>query len=323
MSGLDVPVLLIVHRRPAETRRVFDAIARARPRRLFIAADGPRSPADQEACALTRAAVQRVDWDCDVAYDFCQKNVGLNARVVSALDWTFASVESAVVLEDDCLPHERFFTFCSSMLERYRDDSRIVHVSGECYRDKRDGDRSYFFSKYPLAWGWATWRRAWSLFDADITTWPRFRGQPEASVLFDTSDERRYWMTTFEQVYRQAQARRRTSWDYPWYFACMTNGLSIHPAVNLVSNIGYGPRASHTHGASDLSNRRLESLEEDLRHPERVVRDRQADMDTFDRRFPGTMLKRQRTLRHQLGRPRRWVTRMVRRALGRTVPDPS
>ena len=317
MSSLNAAVLLIVHRRPEQTRRVFDAIARARPRRLFVAADGPATPADREACELTRAAVQQVDWDCDVAYDFSDGNLGLDTRVTSALNWVFASADSVVVLEDDCLPHERFFTFCSSMLERYREDTRIMHVSGECYRATREGDCSYLFSKYPLAWGWATWSRAWSLFDLQMRTWPRFRTQPETRALFDSDDERRYWVSTFERVHQNAKAMKPGCWDYAWYYACMTNGLSIHPAVNLVSNIGYGRLASHTFDASELSNRGVQSLEEELRHPEWVVRDRQADLDTFDRRFPGAILKHQRSLRHQVGRPGRWAARMFRRALGR------
>lgn len=308
----ETAVLLIVHRREDETRRVFEAIGRARPLRLFVAADGPASACDRDACERTRAVVRNVPWDCQVAYDFSESNLGPDARVVSAVNWVFASVDSVIVLEDDCLPHPGFFGFCSAMLERYRDDARVMHVSGECYRAARQGDCSYFFSKYPLSWGWATWARAWARFDARLTTWPRFRAQPEAGALFDTRDERRYWLSTFDRVHHDAAAGLRTPWDYAWYYACMTHALSIHPAVNLISNIGYGPNASHTFGASHLSNRAVASLEEPLRHPAWIVRDREADMDTFDRRFPGAILKQQRSLRHQLGRPWRFAARAFR-----------
>jgi hypothetical protein len=125
-------------------------------------------------------------------------------------------------------------------------------------------------------------------------------------------------MSTFERVHQDATEKKPCNWDYAWYYACMTNGLSIHPAVNLVSNIGYGRLASHTFGASELSKRGVQGLEEELRHPEWVVRDRQADLDTFDRRFPGAILKQQRSLWHQVARPGRWAARMVRRGLGRT-----
>jgi hypothetical protein len=313
MTGLLAPVLLVVHRRPGLTRRVFEAIAQARPARLFIAADGPATAADRDACELTRAAVQRVDWDCEVFRDFSDENLGLDRRMISALNWIFAEEESAIVLEDDCLPDLRFFGFCASLLDHYRHDSRVMHISGECYRNQRGSDCSYFFSKYPLVWGWATWRRAWARFDPRISAWPRFEKQPEARALFDSADERTYWLSTFARFHDDAAAGRPASWDYAWYFACMTNGLSIHPAVNLVSNIGYGPAASHTREPSPLAARPLETLEDRLRHPDWVVRDRQADLDTFDRRFPGAVLRHQRSLRHQLGRPARWAMRMMRR----------
>jgi hypothetical protein len=310
---IEPAVLLIVHRRADETRRVFEAIAAARPRRLFVAADGPASAADVDACERTRAVVRRVEWECEVAYDFSETNLGPDARVISAVDWVFRSTGAAIVLEDDCLPAPRFFSFCREMLDRYRDDQRVVHISGECYRAAREGDCSYFFSKYPLAWGWATWARSWARFDRQMRTWPRFRAQPEARALFDTDDERDYWFATFDRACGTDATRSTSHWDYAWYYACMTNGLSVHPAANLISNIGYGPLASHTFGASELANRPLHFLETDLRHPAWVVRDRQADLDTFDRRFPGAVLKRQRSLRHQLGRPARWAARMLRR----------
>jgi hypothetical protein len=313
MSNLDVPVLLVIYRRTVLTQRVFEVIAKARPRRLFVAADGPATAADRDACELTRAVVQHVDWDCDVRRDFSDHNLGLDGRMTSALDWVFGGEETAIVLEDDCLPDARFFGFCAELLDRYEHDSRVMHISGECYRNGREGDCSYFFSKYPLVWGWATWRRAWARFDPKISTWPRFERQPEARALFDGADERAYWLSTFARYHEDAAAGRTASWDYAWYFACMTNGLSIHPAVNLVSNIGYGPLASHTREPSTLAERPTETLEAALRHPDWVVRDRQADLDTFDRRFPGALLSRQRSLRHQLGRPARWARRMMRR----------
>ena len=146
--------------------------------------------------------VGRIDWECDVVHDWSDQNLGLNRRMISAINWVFREFDSAIVLEDDCVPHPRFFDFCSSMLHRYRDDSRVVHVSGECYRVRREGNCSYFFSKYPLAWGWGTWRRAWSLFDPVMRSWPQFRAQPEANALFDSADERHYWLSTFDRLYQ-------------------------------------------------------------------------------------------------------------------------
>src|SRR4051812_8745803 len=188
--SLDVAVLLVIHRRAAAARRVFEAIAQAQPRRLFIAADGPATADDRRACDETRAAVEHITWPCEVSRDYRDENLGLNRRMVSALDWVFGEAEEALVLEDDCLPHPDFFRFCSAMLSRYRDDPRILHVSGECYRVRRTDPLSYFFSKYPLAWGWASWHRAWSRFDPHMTSWPQVRGQAHVQSLFESDDER-------------------------------------------------------------------------------------------------------------------------------------
>jgi hypothetical protein len=308
---LDVPVLFIVYRRPEVTARVFDAIASARPRRLFIAADGPAHPGEVAPCEAARKAATAVTWPCEVMTDFAAENLGCRRRVSSALDWFFDACEAGIVLEDDCLVAPDFFRFCASLLERYRNDSRIVHISGETYRRTRGSRCSYYFSKYALIWGWATWRRAWRSFDLDMRNWPTFRDQPEADALFDTRDERDYWRGTFQQMYDH----RLATWDYAWQYACMTQGLSIHPAINLVTNIGSGGDATHTQSHPTL-HRPAGALDTELRHPDWVVRDREADLDTFDLRFPGAILKHQRTWRHHAGRPRRWATRLFGRAFG-------
>lgn len=306
---LDVPVLLIVYRRPDLAARVLDAIAGARPRRLFVAADGPASDEERPACDAARAAATRVTWPCEVLTDFSERNVGCRARVMSALDWMFEHADRGIVLEDDCVPAPGFFSFCDTLLDRYRDDTRVVHISGETYSAGGRVDDSYYFSKYALTWGWATWRRAWRLCDRELATWPALRGRPEAAVLFDTPDESRYWTRTFQQCHE----RVITDWDYAWWYTCMTHGLSIHPAVNLISNVGTGAGSSHTH-AEARCHRSVGTLATPLRHPAWVLRNRAADLDTFDHRLVGAVLKRQHTWGHHAARPGRWI----RRALGRS-----
>lgn len=304
---LDVPVLLIVYRRPDLTSQVFERIAAARPQRLFIAADGPRHPGEADACDAARRAATAVTWPCEVRTEFSATNLGCRIRVSSALDWFFTSCDSGIVLEDDCLPAPEFFEFCRILLERYREDARVVHISGESYRRVRSGEASYCFSKYALIWGWATWRRAWRSYDLDMKTWPAFRRESAALALYDTEDERAYWDGAFQQMYEG----QLSTWDYAWMYACLTQGLSIHPAVNLVRNIGTPEGATHMSSTNPFSSRPSGGLEADLRHPAWVARDRQADMDTFDDRFTGGVLKHQRTWRHQAGRPVRWARRAL------------
>ena len=150
------PVAFIIFNRPDTTKRVFAEIAKARPPKLLVIADGPRAdhPADVEKCAAVRAIIDGVDWDCEVLKNYSDVNLGCKRRVSSGLDWVFDTVEEAIILEDDCLPHPTFFRFCEEMLEKYRDDKRIAMISGDNlqFGRKRTG-YSYYFSRYPHIWG--------------------------------------------------------------------------------------------------------------------------------------------------------------------------
>jgi len=245
---LHTPVAFFIFRRPDTTRRVFDAIRAARPSKLLIVADGARTPDEGRIVDETRAIVAQVDWDCEVRTQYAPANMGLKARVSSGLDWVFDQVEEAIILEDDCLPDPSFFPYCESLLDRYRDEPRVMHISGDCFHRQPAVDGDYYYSRYPHIWGWATWRRAWARYDVGMTAWhdPGVRARLLRS--FHRSEERLFWRTTWDAV----QRGDIDTWDYQWGFSCLLHdGLSINPAVNLIANIGFGADATHTIGAGD------------------------------------------------------------------------
>src|SRR4051812_46556683 len=101
--GLDTPLVLVIFNRPDFTEVVFRAIAQARPKRLFVFADGPRNPEEAALCAQTLAVI-KVDWACDLSIDVSEVNLGCRERCASAFDKVFAETETAIILEDDCVP---------------------------------------------------------------------------------------------------------------------------------------------------------------------------------------------------------------------------
>ncbi len=166
------PVLFLVFNRPDSTRKVFDAIRSARPPKLYITADGPRPdrPAEAKLCSEVRAIASAVDWPCEVKTLFRESNLGCKAGVSSGITWFFSHEDEGIILEDDVLPVPTFFNFCDEMLERYRDDARVSMISGcNLISNHFSPKQSYFFSRYNLIWGWATWRRAWQHYDVAMT----------------------------------------------------------------------------------------------------------------------------------------------------------
>ncbi|MDM8542634.1 hypothetical protein QUF90_16285 [Desulfococcaceae bacterium HSG9] len=279
-----IPIAFLIFNRPDLTRIVFESIARAKPEKLFVVADGPRFPEEAEKCEQARAVIDRIDWDCKVITNFSDKNLGCGRRVSSGIDWVFSKVEEAIFLEDDCLPTESFFSYCQTLLDRYRDDHRIMTINGNNFQfGQKRTDYSYHFSKYNGTWGWASWRRAWKYYDYEMKTWPEFKKSEMLGMVCDDPYEQRFFTRLFDAMYENPD--RENTWDHQWKYVCWSqSGLSIEPSVNLVANLGLG-RCDATHTTDE--NPLLEQLSEtkdiwEIKHPPFVVRHRAADAYIFD-----------------------------------------
>ena len=287
---LKTPVAFIIFNRPDTTKKVFAEIAKARPPKLLVIADGPRAdhPDDAEKCAAVRAIIDGVDWDCEVLTNYSDVNLGCKRRVSSGLDWLFDTVEKAIILEDDSLPHPTFFRFCEEMLERYRDDERIAMISGNNFQfGRKRTEYSYYFSRYAHIWGWASWRRAWENYDVNMKRWPEIRDGGWLQDILDDKKSVRYWEKIFEKVYQG----EIDTWDYQWMFSCwVQSALTILPNVNLVSNIGFGSEAVHTTEKNELAGMEIEPMKFPISHPSYILRDSVADSITEKNNISGRKL---------------------------------
>ena len=274
------PVLLIIFNRPDVTAQVFGTIRATRPTQLFVAADGPRAdrPNDKELCVATRAVTEKIDWPCDVKRLYQEKNLGCKQGPIQAINWFFKNIEEGIILEDDCVADPSFFTFCSDLLAHYRDDTRIMHISGNNFQfGQTRGTASYYFSKYSHNWGWATWRRAWAQFEPAMKEFPAFIAENKIRNIPISRRAQVFWAKNF--VYSH---NRNDSWDGLWLYTTWSRGgLSILPNKNLVTNIGFGSDATHTKDKNVFFNMKTESIPSPLTHPISVAQDYVADEFTF------------------------------------------
>lgn len=285
--NLQTPVALIIFNRPASTAKVFNEIRKAKPKELYIIADGPRKdkPDDRELCKQTRKVTEEVDWDCNVYKNYSDENLGCKLRPSSGLDWLFGYVDKAIILEDDCLPHSSFFQFCQILLEFYKDDERVNMISGSnFFSGQTTKNHSYYFSAFHHFWGWATWKRSWLQFDVDMKEWPEYRDQGFISEIVPDPKSVKYWRTLFEEVYSR---KINTAWDYQWLFSSWKNkGLAVVPASNLVSNIGFGKNSTHTKDPNHIrANVPSEGISFPLNHPSQVVQNIEYDIHEAKKLF--------------------------------------
>jgi hypothetical protein len=245
---LKTAVLFLVFNRPDTTRQVFEAIRKAKPPRLYVAADGPREGklGEAERVEEVRTIATEVDWPCEVKTLFRDKNLGCKEGVSSAITWFFEQEEQGIILEDDCLPSPSFFKFCEIMLHKYRENKSVWMINGFNPHHPGISSSEYFMSQNPSVWGWASWRDRWVHYALDI----------------DYDRKESYWLTSlklpdyviryYDKAFSNTASRKIDTWDYQLSFLILkNNGYVIKSFANLVSNIGvYGTHSNssdHNH----------------------------------------------------------------------------
>jgi hypothetical protein len=280
---VQTPVVIIIFNRYDNAIQVFEKIKLAQPKELFVIADGPRKnkPGEKEKCEKARSIINMVDWPCNVHKIFADENMGCAKRVTSGLNEVFNTVERAIIFEDDCIPSESFFPYCDELLERYKDNDKIMLVSGNNKtfataddNEKSIGNDSYFFSKQIMIWGWATWKRAWQKMDLQMQSWPEIRKSNLINSLYKKTSWRYYWKSSFDYVYKG----HTNSWAFPWVLSVWKeDGLSIIPRVNLIRNAGFTEDATHTSGESIFESLDYSTLSFPLNVPKTIQRNEYMD----------------------------------------------
>ncbi|MEI6057422.1 MAG: nucleotide-diphospho-sugar transferase [bacterium] len=286
MNQTTVPILFIIFNRPEKTQRVFDAIRKARPTRLFISADGPREGriGEKELCEKARAIVKNVDWPCDVKTRFQEKNLGCKINASSSVTWMFQHVEEGIILEDDCLPTQSFFPYCAELLEKYRDTPEVMHVNSTSFLPREETGNpslSYHFSRCPQLWGWATWRRAWQQYDIQMTHLDTLQKTSGTEKLFSNKKYLKFWIKHCKHI----RKKNVDTWDAQWQYTLLyKGGCVITPHFNLIENIGFGPDATHTKDSAH-NTEPVSEIDSPLRHPTSIIIDQKADARLIEKMY--------------------------------------
>ncbi|MBF0545913.1 MAG: nucleotide-diphospho-sugar transferase [Candidatus Riflebacteria bacterium] len=286
LQQLPVPVLLMVFNRLETSRVVFEEIKKARPEKLYVACDGPRKERigeSEKVCTVREYIIKNIDWPCSVQTLFRNENLGCKTAVSGAISWFFENEEKGIILEDDTVPNQSFFNFCAELLEKYEDDHQIWHIGGiNFHNGKIWGDGSYYLSAFAHIWGWASWRRAWSKYRAEVSKEDIVSALDFLGLLRMPQRTIEYFAEKFEMT-RQGKIN---TWDYQWNIAMWKHQkFAILPNVNLVTNIGYGmAEATHTSQTNEiafLANHEIPKLVHPVKLKHQKLADRQISKKYF------------------------------------------
>jgi hypothetical protein len=237
------PVALFVFRRPAHTRRTIERLLanpEAAASEIVVFADGPRGDADVEAVEQTRAVVGSAGLP-NLRLVARERNLGLARSVVAGVTELCEARGAAVVLEDDLLVAPTFLRFMNEALERYRDDARVLGVSGYTFPIEPPPGREAFFLPFPTSWGWATWARAWRKLRSAEDLHATLARDRAARRRFNVDGTYPYW-----PMLEALLAGRVDSWAIRWNATVsLERGLVLYPARSLVTNAGFDGTGAH------------------------------------------------------------------------------
>lgn len=279
---IDVSVLILFFNRPEQLGQVFEQVRQARPARLFLYQDGPRSDKDMPGILACRKVVANIDWECEVHTLFQEKNFGCDPSEYISQKWAFSLSDKCIVLEDDDVPSQSFFHFCKDMLDRYENDPRVTMISGFNVEEQtEDIQEDYFFSTNFSIWGWASWRRVTDQWDEKYT-W--LDNRQTVNQLENIIRERGY-RDDFLTMCRRHRAQGKAFYETIfWAHLLLSNGLCIVPKHNLINNLGATADSTHFGGSLETlphGYRRIFTMNRfemdaytkgtDLKHPQHMI----------------------------------------------------
>lgn len=244
-------VLIVFFNRLENLKKVFEQVRMARPPRLYLASDGARERVEGEKKKveeIRKWVLDHIDWKCDVKTRFLEKNSGGCAYGVSgAVTWFFQNEKDGIILEDDCVPSQSFFSYCEELLDKYKDNKRIWHITGYAYYQDAKAKETYYFAKIQHCWGWASWADRWKYFNLDLTNWD------DANIKnFSSKKSVQRWIKRVLKHLRDSDPKE--TWAWPWCFWIVAHkGYCINPYQNLISNVGTDGE-HYKEGQKDISD---------------------------------------------------------------------
>lgn len=266
------PVLLLLFNRPKYTNFLIREIKKYSPTSIYIHCDGPRdgSALDKKKINLIKKIIKKkINWKCKKKIKFQEKNIGLRNACIAGIDFLFKNEKKGIILEDSMLPTKNFFEFCDTLLVKYKENKKVSLISGWNPISEYKIGESYTFSEHPKIWGWATWKRSWSLFDRNMNNWPK---QKKIQWMKYKLKKPFFFKFYWEKIFDDSFLNKTKTWDYNMVYSnWCSNALSIVPKYNLIINQDLNAKELTTHKNNFIVKIKKKNLRFPLIHPYKIV----------------------------------------------------
>lgn len=272
--------MLFVFKRKDTVIKILERISIVQPKKIYIISDQGRSEDEKELVKEVRDTIETlIDWDCKIIKNYALENRGVYGNIGLGAKWVFEREESAIFLEDDNLPEVTFFRYCETLLDKYKEEERVLWICGTNYLGKYQNvnNDSYMFTQNLLPCGWASWSDKFlKYYDADFDT---LTNETDIKKIKKNYKNKKLYKQQYfsigGELNRKSMNKRYRSWDYQMAYSIRYfNLLGISPCYNQIKNIGADEMSEHGGTSIDMVMTQrfceVESIALDfpLRHPD-------------------------------------------------------
>lgn len=257
------PIALFVYGRAEHTRRTLEALRSnelAEASDLFIFSDGAKNEAATAKVTDVRALLRQITGFRTVTIIERDQNYGLAKSIVDGVTTLCARFGRVIVVEDDLLTSPTFLTYMNLGLNRYADSPKVFQVAAYNLCGNLPGTNDAFFLPFSSSWGWATWSRAWAIWDAEGSGFERLQSDKSIRYQFDLNGSYPFFRMLCDQ-----RLKKNDSWAIRWYLAVfLAGGLVLYPRKSLVENIGFDGSGEHCGNETSDVTRSFDSPPQNL-----------------------------------------------------------
>jgi hypothetical protein len=241
---MPAPIALFVYNRPQHTALTLEALRRnevSAQTDLYVFSDGPRRPEDESSVSAVRSLIRQTTGFRKVHLMESQQNKGLSRSIIGGVSRVLETAENVIVMEDDIVTSPYFLDYMNQALTLYQHDEQVISIHGYVYPVRKKLPPT-FFLRGADCWGWATWRRGWSMFEPD-----------GRKLLAALTDEKLIHQFDYNGAFANSKMLedqihgKNDSWAIRWHAsAFLRNKLTLYPGTSLVRNIGLDNSGTHS-----------------------------------------------------------------------------
>lgn len=236
------PIVLFVYNRKDHTEKTINALKKNKyssESELYIYSDGAKNESSVRAVEEVREYIRSITGFKNIKIKEASENKGLANSIIDGVTEVVDRCGKVIVLEDDLVTSPNFLEYMNENLNFYEKEDRVASIHGYVYPIKGLSNR--FFLRGADCWGWATWKRAWNIFEKDGQKLFDELKRNKLEKLADFNGSYNYTKMLTDQI-----AGRNNSWAIRWYMSTfLKNMVTLYPGKSYVKNIGNDNSGTH------------------------------------------------------------------------------